>query len=315
MDILIVDDEEFILEQSKYYLKEENDDFNIKAVSSAQRGIKILKNENYDIVVSDYQMPGTNGLDFLKKVRDEEIDIPFIMFTGRGREEVAIQALNLGADRYVQKGGDPLSQYKVLASAIFKAVEHPLIFDEAQGTLDSDGVDSRRAMANSVVQMSRAAAQYRKRQHSLIIVSQSTDWIDSRMMELIDRLVLIQEKNPQKGFARAVSFDHYRKDLPSMGGTEERTPAIEDIVWEPLADDDPDYRVIETLKEQVGDVVDEESEQEPEDVVKDFSELPVDQRNRLMKEVYDEFDITQRELAALTELVPSTVNEILSDDD
>lgn len=189
-----------------------------------------------------------------------------------------------------------------------------LIFDEAQGTLDSDGVDSRRAMANSVVQMSRAAAQYRKRQHSLIIVSQSTDWIDSRMMELIDRLVLIQEKNPQKGFARAVSFDHYRKDLPSMGGTEERTPAIEDIVWEPLADDDPDYRVIETLKEQVGDVVDEESEQDAEDVIKNFRELPVEQRNQILGEVFHSTSATQKELANTVELTQQRVQQVLADE-
>lgn len=123
MDILIVDDEEFILEQSKYYLKEENDDFNINTVSSAEKGLELLENKDHDIVVSDYQMPGMNGLDFLKSVQEKKIDIPFIMFTGRGREEVAIQALNLGADRYVQKGGDPVSQYKVLASAIQKAVE------------------------------------------------------------------------------------------------------------------------------------------------------------------------------------------------
>lgn len=124
MDILIVDDEEFILEQSRYYLKEENGSFNIFTTSSASDGIKLLKKEEYDIVVSDYQMPGMDGLEFLQTLQDEGLDVPFIMFTGRGREEVAIQALNLGADRYVQKGGDPLSQYKVLASAIEKAVEH-----------------------------------------------------------------------------------------------------------------------------------------------------------------------------------------------
>lgn len=123
MDILMVDDENFILEQSEYYLKDENESFNIQTASSAQKGIDSLREKDFDIVVSDYQMPGMNGLDFLKTIRKEEIDVPFIMFTGRGREEVAIQALNIGADRYVQKGGDPVSQYKVLASAIVKTVE------------------------------------------------------------------------------------------------------------------------------------------------------------------------------------------------
>ena len=66
-----------------------------------------------------------DGLEFLEVVREEkESDIPFIIFTGKGREEVAIKALNLGADRYLQKGGSPKSQYDVLAKAVLQEVEH-----------------------------------------------------------------------------------------------------------------------------------------------------------------------------------------------
>lgn len=64
-------------------------------------------------------MPDMNGLKFLETVKEEkEIDIPFIMFTGKGREEVAMEALNMGAERYLKKGGDPKSQYAVLSDAI-----------------------------------------------------------------------------------------------------------------------------------------------------------------------------------------------------
>ncbi|MFW5928045.1 MAG: PAS domain S-box protein, partial [Thermoplasmatota archaeon] len=50
--------------------------------------------------------------------------IPFIVFTGKGREAVAMEALNLGADRYLHKGGDPRSQYGILAQAISQVVQH-----------------------------------------------------------------------------------------------------------------------------------------------------------------------------------------------
>lgn len=187
-----------------------------------------------------------------------------------------------------------------------------ILFDESQGTLDSDGVDSRRAMADSVVRMSRATAQYRKRQHSLVIVAQSTDWIDSRMMEMIDRLVLIQEKHPDAGWARAVSFDHYREDLPSSGRTEERTPSIEDIAWEPLTADDPDYQVIDELKEQVGDAVpDDPADEDQGDRVKDFADLPVDQRDRILAEVYEETSVTQKELANVVGVTRQRVAQVL----
>ena len=63
------------------------------------------------------------GLEFLAKVKDQAYDVPFIIFTGKGREEVAIQALNLGADYYLQKGGDPKSQFRELINLIEKSME------------------------------------------------------------------------------------------------------------------------------------------------------------------------------------------------
>ena len=67
---------------------------------------------DYEVIVSDYQMPGMNGIEFLKRLRSQLGHIPFILFTGRGREEVAIEALNCGADFYLQKGGDPFRQVR-----------------------------------------------------------------------------------------------------------------------------------------------------------------------------------------------------------
>lgn len=165
-----------------------------------------------------------------------------------------------------------------------------IVFDEAQGTLGSDGVDSRRAMANAVVKMSRSAAQYRKRQHTLLIVAQSTDWLDSRMMDLIDRLVLIQEKNPTDEYARAVTFDHYREDLPSNTSAKEYTPAIEDLYWEPLPMDNPNYAVLDELKEQANG---QESEDENGD---GKAELTDKQRKELARTLYQDYNLNQRQV-------------------
>lgn len=59
----------------------------------------------------------------MKELRENGNDIPFIMFTGKGREEVAIRALNLGADLYFNKVGDPETVYGELAHGIHQAVE------------------------------------------------------------------------------------------------------------------------------------------------------------------------------------------------
>ena len=121
----MVDDEKALLQQAKIFLEQIDDDLEIYTVESPKKAVKMLEEGSYDGVVSDYQMPDIDGLEFLQILRKEKrTDIPFIMFTGKGREEVAMKALNMGADRYLQKGGDPRTQYGVLAQAIEQEVTH-----------------------------------------------------------------------------------------------------------------------------------------------------------------------------------------------
>src|SRR5665647_95549 len=70
-----------------------------------------------------YEMPGKNGLQFLEELRKIADSPPFILFTGKGREEVAAKALNLGAFRYLNKHGDPEAVYTELASSIEQATD------------------------------------------------------------------------------------------------------------------------------------------------------------------------------------------------
>jgi PAS domain S-box-containing protein len=121
--ILHVDDEPNFLDVAKAFLKRENINFSIKSATSAEKGLELLKGCKYDVVISDYQMPGIDGLEFLQKIRERGNTIPFIIFTGKGREEVAMDALNKGANHYIQKGGDAKSLYGTLAHVIQETVE------------------------------------------------------------------------------------------------------------------------------------------------------------------------------------------------
>ncbi len=123
--LLLVDDDPSFLEQAEAYLESIEQEMQIQTISSAEKALERIDEENFDVIVSDYQMTGMDGLRFLKEIREERHEkIPFIMFTSKGREEVAMKALNLGADRYLQKGGDPKSQYGLLANAIEQEVKH-----------------------------------------------------------------------------------------------------------------------------------------------------------------------------------------------
>ncbi|MDP3395998.1 MAG: PAS domain S-box protein [Methanoregula sp.] len=105
ISLLYVDDEPALLELVKNIL-EGSAEFTVDTKSSAQEGLNALSSRPYDAIVADYSMPEIDGIAFLYQVRQQYGDIPFIILTGRGKEEVVIKALNSGADFYLQKGGD-----------------------------------------------------------------------------------------------------------------------------------------------------------------------------------------------------------------
>jgi PAS domain S-box-containing protein len=119
--VLYVDDEPDLLVIGKVFL-EGSGDFTVTTDESAISALQRIGESSFDVIISDYQMPRMDGIEFLKRVRSTENPIPFILFTGRGREEVVIQALNEGADFYIQKGGDPKAQFAELAHKIRLAV-------------------------------------------------------------------------------------------------------------------------------------------------------------------------------------------------
>jgi signal transduction histidine kinase len=121
ISILYVDDEPALLELGKLFL-ERSGQFKVDTITSALAALTLLNSKTYDAIISDYQMPEIDGIEFLKLVRESRNSIPFIILTGRGREEVVIQALKEGVDFYLQKGGDPQVQYTELSNTIHYAV-------------------------------------------------------------------------------------------------------------------------------------------------------------------------------------------------
>lgn len=118
--VLYVDDEPSLLNLARLYL-EKSGDFTVGIAESAREALSGCDIPSYDVIIADYQMPGMDGIEFLKIVREQFGDIPFILFTGRGREEVVIAAINNGADFYLQKGGDPRAQFAELAHKVRQA--------------------------------------------------------------------------------------------------------------------------------------------------------------------------------------------------
>jgi len=127
ISVLYIDDEEALLDVGKLFL-ERSGDCSVDVAISAPKAIELMGKKTYDALVSDYQMPEMDGIAFLKHIR-ETSNIPFILFTGKGREEVVIEAFNNGADFYLQKGGDPKSQFVELEHKITQAVKRRKVDD------------------------------------------------------------------------------------------------------------------------------------------------------------------------------------------
>lgn len=120
--VIHVDDEPGLRELTAQFLEREDNRFEVDTVPSASAGLDKLQGEEFDCVVSDYQMPRQNGLEFLAAVREEHSDLPFILFTGKGSEEIASKAITAGVTDYLQKGIGA-DQYRILANRIANVVE------------------------------------------------------------------------------------------------------------------------------------------------------------------------------------------------
>jgi PAS domain S-box-containing protein len=120
--VIYVDDDPDLLDLAQLYL-EDTGFFTIDKADSASCALQKLARQRYDAIISDFQMPRMDGIEFLKQVRQHFGNTPFILFTGRGREEVVIEAINNGADYYLQKGGEPDSLFAELTHKLRQAIQ------------------------------------------------------------------------------------------------------------------------------------------------------------------------------------------------
>ena len=120
VNVLHVDDDPDLLRLSSAYLEHECERFEVATETNAQEALASLS-EDLDCIVSDYEMPGVDGLEFLERVRERRPELPFILYTGKGSEDIASEAIKRGVTDYLQKGGP--DTLELLANRIENAVQ------------------------------------------------------------------------------------------------------------------------------------------------------------------------------------------------
>jgi len=138
-NVLYVDDEPALLDLGKAFL-EMSGHLSVETATTVVDALDKIKFKKFDAIISDYQMPDMSGIEFLQYIRSKHHDIPFILFTGRGREEIVIEALNCGADFYLQKGGEQKAQFAELEHKVKNAIDrkrtHDALKESEQRVLD-----------------------------------------------------------------------------------------------------------------------------------------------------------------------------------
>ena len=133
--VLHVDDDPAVGDLTAEMLTAQDPAFTVETATSAREGFDRLRTEEFDCIVSDYEMPEQHGIEFLDRVRDAYPAMPFILYTGEGSETVASDAIAAGVTDYLQKAFGT-SQYIILANKIRNAVEKYRHQERARATRD-----------------------------------------------------------------------------------------------------------------------------------------------------------------------------------
>lgn len=122
VEVLLIDDEPDFVELMAAELSESDELFAVETATSPEEGLGTIQDQPPDCIVSDYDMPGMDGIELLEAVREKHPERPYILYTGEGSEAIASEAISAGATDYLTKGAGP-EHYTHLSTVIRTAVE------------------------------------------------------------------------------------------------------------------------------------------------------------------------------------------------
>ncbi len=192
------------------FLQREDDRIDVRTTTNPADACEILAEEDFDCIVADYDMPGQNGIEFLETVRKEDSDLPFILYTGKGSEEIASKAISAGVTDYLQKKTD---QYTVLANHIRKYVER-----------------YRAAQQSKEVQESSRTFQEKLTELSINLLQSERSDIDTKIDETLEKIGTLVEADRSYVF----QVNHETKTLSNTHewcaeGVEPQIDTLQDV--------------------------------------------------------------------------------------
>ena len=135
VSVLAVDDDPDFVKLSATHLERELDSIEVLTATNTSDALEQYSDHDIDCIVSDYEMPGMDGISLLQEIRKLDEELPFILFTGKGSEEVASDAISAGVTNYLQKGHGA-DKFELLSNKVCNGVakyrterEHQLVIE------------------------------------------------------------------------------------------------------------------------------------------------------------------------------------------
>ncbi|MBU0571422.1 MAG: response regulator [Candidatus Omnitrophica bacterium] len=134
INILLVEDNPDHQELMKKALMEFEKDYQIDAVSSGKEALRKTREKDYSLILLDYNLPDINGMEVLREINESGKDVPIVMITGAGNEQIAVEAMKLGAYDYITKTRGYLSTFPMV---IKKSIERHRLKAEKERAIAS----------------------------------------------------------------------------------------------------------------------------------------------------------------------------------
>ncbi|MFC7175641.1 response regulator [Halosegnis marinus] len=115
--VLLLDDDPDLVDLARTVVERDHEGMTVETETDPDAAVERIREGGYDCVVTDYKMGRMDGLDLLRAVRAEEPELPVVFFTGKGSEEIAAEAINLGVTDYIRKDTG-LDQFRILGNRI-----------------------------------------------------------------------------------------------------------------------------------------------------------------------------------------------------
>lgn len=143
LNILVAEDEESFLRVLTAVL-ESTRRFNVVTCEDGDEAIDALRTTRFDIIILDYKMPGKTGLNVLQWLHEQKVNTPVIMLTGAGSENIAVEAMKLGAFDYVRKDHFDKYHFPILVNAVYER----FLFKQEKEQKDSDAKERENYLAS-----------------------------------------------------------------------------------------------------------------------------------------------------------------------